>query len=246
MNKSVLITGGSRGIGRETALLFAEKGYNVAFTYLNSKEKAKNLEKEIAEKYSDVIVQSFCADVSSFEDMQTVGEKILKTFGKIDCVVANAGIAKISPILDCAEKDFDEMINTNLKGVFNTLKPLLPSMIEQKHGNIVVVSSVWGMLGASCESLYSASKAGQIGFVKSLAKELGPSNIKVNCVCPGLIETDMNSSLTETDKAEIINETPLSRVGTPKDVANAIYFLCSENASFITGQTLTIDGGWTL
>lgn len=246
MNKSVLITGGSRGIGRETALLFAEKGYNVAFTYLNSKEKAKNLEKEISEKFPGVIVQSFCANVSSFEDMQKVGTQILKTFGKIDAVVANAGIAKISPILDCDEKDFDEMINTNLKGVFNTLKPLLPSMIEQKQGNIVVVSSVWGMLGASCESLYSASKSGQIGFVKSIAKELGPSNIKVNCVCPGLIETDMNSALTETDKAEIINETPLSRVGTPKDVADAIYFLCSENSSFITGQTLTIDGGWTL
>ena len=176
--------------------------------------------------------------------MSLLSHSVLSTFGKIDVIVANAGTSKIAPFIDLTENDYDEMLNTNLKGVFNTIKPFLASMIGQKSGKIVFVSSIWGLNGSSCESLYCASKAGQIGLMKSLAKELGPSNINVNCVCPGLIDTDMNSELSQEEKQQIIDETPLGRIGYPSDVANAIYFLSSEEASFITGQCLTIDGGW--
>lgn len=244
MNKNVFITGGTRGIGKATVELFASKGFNVAFTYINSQNIAKQMEKELSIKYPNSIFQSFKANVASYEGMQDVAKKILSTFGKIDVIVANAGISKIAPFIDLTEQDYDEMLSINLKGVFNTIKPFLPSMIEQKNGKIVIVSSIWGLNGSSCESLYCASKAGQIGLMKSLAKELGPSNINVNCVCPGLIDTDMNSELSEEDKQQIIEETPMNRIGTSSDVANAIYFLSSDNATFITGQTLTVDGGW--
>lgn len=244
MNKNVFITGGTRGIGKKTVELFASKGFNIAFTYLKSEEKAKNLIIELNKKYPSSIVQSFKADVASFSQMQNVANSVLSTFGKIDVIVANAGASKIAPFIDLTENDYDEMLNTNLKGIFNTIKPFLPSMIDQKSGKIVFISSIWGLNGSSCESLYCASKAGQIGLMKSLAKELGPSNINVNCVCPGLIDTDMNSELSKEEKQQIIDETPLGRIGYPSDVANAIYFLSSEDASFITGQCLTIDGGW--
>ncbi|MCI5797356.1 MAG: 3-oxoacyl-ACP reductase FabG [Firmicutes bacterium] len=244
MNKNVFITGGTRGIGKATVELFASKGFNVAFTYINSQNIAKQMEKELSIKYPNSIFQSFKANVASYEGMQDVAKKILSTFGKIDVIVANAGISKIAPFIDLTKQDYDEMLGINLKGVFNTIKPFLPSMIEQKNGKIVIVSSIWGLNGSSCESLYCASKAGQIGLMKSLAKELGPSNINVNCVCPGLIDTDMNSELSKEDKMQIIEETPMNRIGTPSDVANAIYFLSSDNATFITGQTLTVDGGW--
>ena len=148
-------------------------------------------------------------------------------------------------MIDCSSEDYDEILNTNLKGTFNTIKPFLPSMIENNSGKIVIVSSVWGLNGSSCESLYCASKAGQIGFMKSLAKELAPSNINVNCVCPGLIDTDMNKSLSHEELKAILEEIPLNKIGTPEDVANAIYFLSSDDANYITGQSLTIDGGWT-
>lgn len=244
MNKNVFITGGTRGIGKATVELFASKGFNVAFTYINSQNIAKQMEKELSIKYPNSIFQSFKANVASYEGMQDVAKKILSTFGKIDVIVANAGISKIAPFIDLTKQDYDEMLGINLKGAFNTIKPFLPSMIEQKNGKIVIVSSIWGLNGSSCESLYCASKAGQIGLMKSLAKELGPSNINVNCVCPGLIDTEMNSELSEKDKQQIIEETPMNRIGTPSDVANAIYFLSSDNATFITGQTLTVDGGW--
>lgn len=244
MNKNVFITGGTRGIGKATVELFASKGFNVAFTYINSQNIAKQMEKELSIKYPNSIFQSFKANVASYEGMQDVAKKILSTFGKIDVIVANAGISKIAPFIDLTKQDYDEMLGINLKGVFNTIKPFLPSMIEQKNGKIVIVSSIWGLNGSSCESLYCASKAGQIGLMKSLAKELGPSNINVNCVCPGLIDTDMNSELSKEDKQQIIEETPMNRIGTPSDVANAIYFLSSDNATFITGQTLIVDGGW--
>lgn len=245
MNKNVFITGGTRGIGKKTVELFASKGYNIAFTYLNSETLAKEIEIDISNKYPNCLIQSFKADVSSFNDMQKVANQILSTFGKVDTIIANAGIAKITPILDCSEADFDNVINTNLKGIFNTIKPFISSLVEQKFGKIIIISSVWGLKGSSCESLYCASKAGQIGFMKSLAQELGPSNISVNCVCPGFIDTDMNNDLSDEEKNAIINATPLNRIGTPSDVANAIYFLASENANFITGQNLIVDGGWT-
>lgn len=244
MNKNVFITGGTRGIGKKTVELFASKGFNIAFTYLKSEEKAKDLIIELNKKYPNSIVQSFKADVASFSQMQNVANSVLSTFGKIDVIIANAGTSKIAPFIDLTENDYDEMLNTNLKGIFNTIKPFLPSMIDQKSGKIVFISSIWGLDGSSCESLYCASKAGQIGLMKSLAKELGPSNINVNCVCPGLIDTDMNSELSKEEKQQIIDETPLGRIGYPSDVANAICFLSSEDASFITGQCLTIDGGW--
>ena len=244
MNKNVFITGGTRGIGKATLELFASKNFNIAFTYINSKEQAEKLEQDISLKYPNCIIQSYQTDVSSFSDMNKVADNILKNFGKIDVIVANAGTSKIKPLIDCSNEDYDEILYTNLKGTFNTIKPFLPSMIENKSGKIVIVSSVWGLNGSSCESLYCASKAGQIGLMKSLAKELAPSNINVNCVCPGLIDTDMNKSLTSEELKTILEEIPLNKIGTPSDIANAIYFLSSDNANYITGQSLTIDGGW--
>ena len=241
MRRIVLITGGSKGIGAECVRKFAHSDFDVVFTYFHSEQKAQDLVKELSQ-VSNVV--AYKCDVSSYTEMQELGEFIKSTFGKCDVLVSNAGIAKIAPIVDVCEKDFDEIINTNLKGAFNSVKAVLPLMLNQKGGKIVFVSSVWGLEGASCESVYCASKCGIVGFMSSLAKEFGPSNINVNCVAPGLIDTDMNSELTENEKRTIINEIPLERIGTPEDVANAVVFLSSEKASYITNTTLKVDGGW--
>lgn len=241
MRKVVLVVGGSKGIGAECVKKFAHSGFDVVFTYFHSEENANILANELS---SVANVVAYKCDVASFDEMQKLGEFIRRTFGRCDVLVSNAGVSKISPIVDVCESDFDEIIGTNLKGAYNSVKAVLPLMLNQKNGKIVFVSSVWGITGASCESVYCASKSGLTGFMSSLAKELGASNINVNCVAPGLIDTDMNSELSAEEKQDIINEIPLERIGTTEDVANAVLFLVSDQASYITNTTLKVDGGW--
>lgn len=241
--KTVLITGGTRGIGRATALLFAERKWNVAFTYVNSRDAAETLVEEI--KYLGVEAISIQADVSSsVECGRAVGLTVQK-FGGIDALVNNAGVSSHGLIIDMADEDWRSMFAVNTDGVFYMCRAVLPYMINN-DASIVNVSSMWGRTGASIEAHYSASKAAVIGFTKALAKEMGPSGVRVNAVCPGVIMTDMNSNLSDDDINLLEKETPLCRTGTPEEVANAIYFLACGESSFITGQVLGVDGGFVI
>lgn len=242
--KTVLITGGSRGIGRAAAYAFAGAGYGVAVNYNNSAEKAAGLCREL-EKFS-VKALPFKADVSDKRAVEKMCAEIEKSMGGIDVLVNNAGIAEQALFTDITEEMWDRMFAVNVKGAYNCTQAVLPRMIREKCGRIVNISSMWGISGASCEVHYSASKAALIGFTKALAKEVGLSGITVNCVAPGVISTDMNGSLTPEVLAELKEETPLNRLGTPEDAANAILFLASEKAAFITGQILSVDGGFIL
>lgn len=244
MNKSVMITGSSRGIGAETAKLFAEKGYNVLINYNSSFENAVRVKEEINKKFPNVIAEIFNCDVSNFEKCKEMANYAISIFGKIDVLVANAGVAQYKPLIDTTEADYDSIMNINLKGVYNSIMSALPNMLSNKAGKIVSVSSIWGVSGGSCEAIYSASKAGVIGLCKALAKEVGPSNILVNCVAPGAIETEMNNDLTEEERNEFSSQICLGRFGTAKEVASSILFL-AEN-SYITGQVLIVDGGFII
>ena len=237
MNKTVIITGGSRGIGRATVELFAKNGYNTAFCYKNSESKAKELETA----YKNVT--AFRADVSKESELSAFFDFVIDKYGAVDCVVSNAGISQISLFTDITEEQFDGICGVNFKGTFLTLKLAAKHMIRQKRGSIVTVSSMWGQTGGSCEAVYSATKAAVIGLTKALAKELAPSGITVNCVSPGAIDTEMNSSLSADTLAAIAEETPLGRLGKPEEVAAAVVFLASDGASFITGQDLGVNGG---
>lgn len=242
--KTVLITGASKGIGADTALLFAEKGYNVVINYNKSEKEAK----QIQQKVENFGVRSLLvkADISNQEEVEKMVNLTISTFGKIDVLVNNAGVDEIKPFIDLELSDYNKIVDTNLKGLFLVTNAVSKSMISNRYGKIINVSSVWGLVGSSCEVLYSMTKAGIIGFTKALAKELGLSNINVNCVAPGFIETEMNKDLSQEDVQQIIDETPLNRTGTPRDVANTIYFLASDEASFITGHTLNVSGGWII
>ncbi len=242
--KTVLITGASRGIGREVAKLFAEKGYAVLINYNNSKDQAESLQKELSDK--GYYAKIYKADVSNKKETDLMVQTIIKDFKKIDVLVNNAGVSLTKLCLDVTENEYDNLFNINVKGMYFLTNAVLNSMIENKSGSIVNVSSIWGNVGASCEVAYSSSKSAVIGYTKALAKEVGLSGIRVNCVCPGVIDTDMNKNLTETDKKELAESTPLSRIGSATEVAECIYFLASEKASFITGQVVTVDGGFTL
>lgn len=244
MNQTVLITGASRGIGRAAAAAFARNGYNVAVNYCKSKEKATDLADEL--NGYGVMAAAYQADVS---DKTAVGEMFRKAeqeLGRISVLVNNSGIAEQILFSDITEEKWDRMFAVNVKGTYNCTQAALPSMIHEKYGRIINVSSMWGISGASCEVHYSASKAALIGFTKALAKEVGLSGITVNCIAPGVIGTDMNSAISGEILEELKEDTPLNRIGTPEDVAAAILFLASDKASFITGQTLSIDGGFIL
>lgn len=244
MNQTVLITGASRGIGRAAAAAFARNGYNVAVNYCKSKEKATDLADEL--NGYGVMAAAYQADVS---DKTAVGEMFRKAeqeLGRISVLVNNAGIAEQILFSDITEEKWDRMFAVNVKGTYNCTQAALPSMIHEKYGRIINVSSMWGISGASCEVHYSASKAALIGFTKALAKEVGLSGITVNCIAPGVIGTDMNSAISGEILEELKEDTPLNRIGTPEDVAAAILFLASDKASFITGQTLAVDGGFIL
>jgi 3-oxoacyl-[acyl-carrier protein] reductase len=244
MNKTVIITGASRGIGRATALLFAKSGYNVVINYNNSDEKAALLCREIISYGGSAV--AIKADVSDTEQVNSMVSSAIKIFGGVDVLINNAGIAKYGLFSDIPPSEWDELFAVNVKGVYNCCRAVLPDMISRKSGKIINVSSVWGIIGASCEVAYSASKAAVIGLTKALAKELGPSNIQVNCVAPGVIETDMIAGLSDNDRAELADETPLMRLGRPEEVAEAIMFLASEKADFFTGQVLSPNGGFVI
>ncbi len=236
--KTVVITGSSRGIGAATAKLFAENGFNVCVNYFHSEKAAKELTASLP---SAVAVK---ADISKKADAVALIEAAAEIFGHVDVLVNNAGIA-LPPqlVTDVSDADYDRVFDINMKGVHNTVSAVLPQMVNRKSGNIVNISSLWGVVGGSCETVYTASKAAVIGYTKALAKELGPSGIRVNCVAPGFIRTEMNARFSEEEIASFAEETPLCRVGDPQDVAKAVFFLATDMSDFITGQTLCVDGG---
>lgn len=240
--KVVLITGASRGIGRATALKFAKMGWQVAVNYNKSEAKAKALCDEIAALGKTA--KDFCADVADPAAVQKMVEEVYDFFGGIDVLVNNAGTCLGQGLFtDFSDNDARMVFDTNVFGMMNCVREVIPHFVNKKAGRIVNLSSIWGVSGASCEVIYSASKAAVIGFTKALAKELAPSGICVNCVAPGLIDTDMNAHLSKEDVEAFCAEVPLRRVGTPADVADSIFFLASEEAKYITGQILTVDGG---
>ncbi|HEY8390712.1 MAG TPA: SDR family oxidoreductase [Clostridia bacterium] len=244
MRKTVLITGASRGIGRATAILFAQKGYNVSINYNNSHQEAQELMKYMIKNGFNAV--AFKADVSKKEQAKDLVSQTIEHFKSLDVIVNNAGIAQSKLFTDITEQDWDNMFDVNAKGIYFILHSALPYLISQKSGKIINVSSIWGISGASCETHYSASKAAVIGLTKALAKELAPSNITVNCVCPGVIKTDMLNEYTDEDLKALSDRTPLNRLGTPEDIAKSIYFLASDDSDYITGQVLTVDGGFIL
>ncbi|MCI8284835.1 MAG: 3-oxoacyl-ACP reductase FabG [Firmicutes bacterium] len=241
MNDTVVITGGSRGIGRAAVKAFAAAGYRVAVIYKNAEKQAEELAEELKAGGTDSEI--YRCDVSSYSETGLVCKKILERFGRADILVNNAGISQIKLFTDITEQDWDDMFAVNMKGTFNFCSWLIPHMISRKSGNIINISSMWGVEGASCEVHYSASKAAVIGFTKALAKELGPSGINVNCVAPGFIDTDMNKELGGEAAKMFIDEVPLQRAGSVEDIANVIVFLASKGAKYITGQVINVNGG---
>ncbi|CFX45923.1 Short-chain dehydrogenase/reductase SDR [Syntrophomonas zehnderi OL-4] len=244
-NKTVIITGASRGIGKSAAELFGRRGFNVLVNYRHSEEEAIKLVNDLNNQGSG-LATAYQADVADRIQVDRMVQFCLQKFGGIDVIVNNAGITRQNLFTDILPSEWDEVMDVNLKGVFNCCQSVLPCMMEKKSGSIVNVSSIWGLTGASCEVHYSAAKAAVIGLTKALAKELGSYNIKVNCVCPGVINTDMLNELNRQDIEELEKATPLMRLGTPQDVAHCIYFLASPEASFITGQVLSPNGGFVI
>lgn len=241
--KTVVITGGTRGIGRETVKQFVKAGYRTAFLYLNSEEKAKELVDEMKEYGSVTAVKCDVADLSQVEN---AFDKIRSEFGGIYALVNNAGIAQQKLFTDITAQEWERMMSVNAGGVFNCCHAALPDMVHKKSGRIINISSMWGQVGASCEVHYSASKAAVIGLTKALAKEVGPSGITVNCIAPGVIDTDMMSSFSDDVKNFLADEAPLCRLGTPSDIAKAVLFLAGDDASFITGQIIGVNGGMVI
>ena len=241
MRKIALITGGSRGIGAACVRALTADGYAVVFLANRSVEKAQALKAELRAAGCDVDYR--LCDVSDPAQVKAVIADILRTYRRIDALVNCAGIAHIGLFTDMTEDEWDHLFAVNVRSAFSVTKAVLPGMISAQQGTIVNVSSMWGEVGASCEVAYSATKAALIGLTKALAKEVGPSGIRVNCVTPGVIDTDMNAQLTDDDRAALNDETPLGRIGEAAEVARTILFLCSEGASFITGQALGVNGG---
>ena len=239
--KTAIITGGSRGIGKGIALVFAQHGANVAFTYSSSVESANSLEKELS-NYG-VKVKSYQSNAADHKESQDLVENVLEDFGSIDVLVNNAGITKDNLLMRMGEEDFDKVIEVNLKSVFNMTKAVQRTMLKQRKGSIINMSSVVGVKGNAGQSNYAASKAGIIGFPKSIALELGSRNIRSNVIAPGFIETEMTAKLDEKTVDVWRNAIPLKRGGVPEDIANACVFLASDLSAYITGQTLNVDGG---
>lgn len=236
MRKKVLIIGGSRGIGAEAVRQFRAAGDKVVFTFHKSELEADALRQETG------AVPVRC-DVKFSNSVKIAIDKAHSILGPIDVLICNAAIADFNLVTDIEETRWEEVIDTNLNGAFYCIKYVLPLMIQRKSGTIITVSSMWGQVGASCEVAYSASKAGVIGMTKALAKELGPSGITVNCIAPGMIDTDMNAGVSADITAEIADETPLCRTGKPEEVASVMRFLASEDAKFVTGQVIGVNGG---
>lgn len=243
-NKVALITGATRGIGKEIALELAANGFDIAVNYRSEQAGMEELKKEIEK--SNVRCEFVKADVANFEDCESMVKETIEKFGKIDVLVNNAGITKDGLIMRMKKEDFESVIDVNLTGTFNVTRNVIPHMLKQRSGRIINVSSVVGVAGNAGQTNYSASKAGIIGFTKSLAKEVASRNILVNAIAPGFIDTDMTSVLSDAVKEGINAQIPLKRMGTPKEVAKVVKFLSSEDSSYVTGQVINIDGGMVM
>ena len=242
MERVALVTGSSRGIGRAIASELARTGYSVCINYIRHREAAESLASELAAAGCRTITVQ--ADVADGEAVAEMVRRTERELGHISLLVNNAGIAGQAQFQDITDEMWNRYLAVNLSGARNTIKAVLPHMISEKAGCIVNISSIWGLRGASCEVAYASTKAGIIALTRSLAMELGPSHIRVNCVAPGVIQTDMVQVLGEETLRDLAEQTPLGRLGTPEDIAHAVAFLASDKASFLTGQVLTADGGF--
>ena len=239
--KTVIVTGGSRGIGAGIVQFLAEKNkYNIVLNYNKSEESARKIKEKLNNK--QVNIEIFKADVSKRGEVKKLIEFTLNKFNNIDVLINNAGISQTKLFTDITDADWDNMMQNNLNSAFYCSQEVLSNMIHNKQGCIINISSIWGVEGGSCEVHYSTAKAGIIGLTKALAKEVGPSNIRVNCIAPGMIDTDMNKEYSKEDIQEIINETPLGKIGRPIDIARCVYWLIEDE--FTTGQVISINGGW--
>lgn len=241
--KTVVVTGASKGIGRAVAKEFANNGYNVVICYNKSVSDAQQLLNEVSQTTRAIAVK---VDVSNEDDVKNMVEITKKTFGNIDVLANCAGVSDTRLLIDSTKDDYDFVFDANMRGTYNTCKLVGREMLSSQSGKIINISSIWGLRGGSCESVYSASKGAIIAFTKALAKELGPNGINVNAVAPGFIQTDMTKNVTEEIRQEIMDNSALGRLGTPEDVASVVLFLASEKSEFITGQVIGVDGGWLL
>ena len=243
INKGVLITGGSRGIGRELCITFARNGYNVITTYHNSQDKIDSLKEELSG--FDVHFTAYRTDNSKFENAKSLLDQILKDYPEytIDVLINNASVSIVGLAQDLEKDSWERLWNTNVTSVISMCKECIPLMLKQGYGKIINISSVWGNIGASCETAYSATKGAVNSYTKALARELAPSNIQVNAIAPGIIDTDMNSHLSKAELSEIADEIPAGRIGKTKDVANLALMLAT-SSDYLTGQIITVDGGW--
>lgn len=243
MNKCALITGASGGIGSEIALRLAADGYNIAACYFTDDKSAKVLEEKLS--LTGAKYKFYKADAADYNQIKEVFADAAEFFGGVSVLVNNAGISQTKLFTDITEEEFDRITAVNFKSVFNCCKFAVPYMVNQKQGKIINISSMWGVCGASCETVYSATKAAVIGFSKALARELAPSNIQVNCVAPGAINTKMNNNLTKQEKADFAQEIPMGRFGDPEEIASVVSFLASSDSDYVTAQVITADGGLT-
>lgn len=240
--KVILVTGGSRGIGKDIVQMLAEKGHSVILNYNKSKESAIQIKEELQQK--GLSIQIYKADVSIREEVKNMVHEIIKNYGNIDVLVNNAGISQYKLFTDITDEEWDNMLQINLNSVFYCTQEVLPMMIHNKKGCIINISSVWGIVGASCETHYSTSKSAVNGLTKALAKELGPSGIRVNAIAPGVINTDMNKNLTQDELIQLKMETPLAKIGNPIDISRCVNWLIDDE--FTTGQVISINGGWII
>lgn len=240
--KTIIVTGGSRGIGASIVKELANKDYNIVLNYNNSEEQAKQIQKELLEK--NIKIEIFKADVSKRENVKELVKFALEKFKTIDVLINNAGIDQVKMFMDITDEDWNKMIQINLNSVFYCTQEVLPTMIHNKNGNIINISSIWGITGASCEVHYSVAKAGIDGMTKALAKELGPSNIRVNSIAPGAILTDMNSGYTNEEIKDMESQIPLGRLGNSIEIAKCVNWLIEDN--YTTGQIISPNGGWVI